>query len=76
MNTHMWMHPLTERHLAVLQSMGVTVVPPVSKTLACGDIGIGGLAAVADVCVAVQASISSAISSSADSSGSVAVATV
>jgi phosphopantothenoylcysteine decarboxylase len=55
MNTHMWMHPLTERHLAVLHSMGVTVVPPVSKTLACGDVGVGGLAAVADVCAAVQA---------------------
>jgi hypothetical protein len=46
MKKHMWMRPLTERHLAMLQSMDVPIVPPVSKTLACGYVGIGGLAAV------------------------------
>eukprot|EP00953_Heterococcus_sp_UTEX-ZZ885_P017521 9804-Heterococcus_DN1.PRE.4 len=46
MKKRMWMRPSTERHLAVLQSMGVTVVPPVSKVLACGYVGLGGLAAV------------------------------
>jgi phosphopantothenoylcysteine decarboxylase len=56
MKTHMWLHPLTGNHIAALQSIGVTVVPPVTKTLACGDVGIGGLAAVADVCAAVRAS--------------------
>jgi Flavoprotein len=46
MKKRMWMRPLTERHLAVLQSMGVTVVPPISKVLACGYVGVGGLASV------------------------------
>jgi phosphopantothenoylcysteine decarboxylase len=74
MNTHMWLHPLTGRHLAALQSIGVTVVPPVTKTLACGDVGIGGLAAVADVCAAVRASTISTISSNRSSSSSAALA--
>lgn len=40
MNTNMWMHPFTNKHLAVLQdTFEFKVVAPISKTLACGDTG-------------------------------------
>ncbi|CAN0024409.1 unnamed protein product, partial [Ectocarpus fasciculatus] len=39
MNTHMWEHPMTNRHVSALKELGVAVVPPASKKLACGDIG-------------------------------------
>lgn len=40
MNTHMWEHPFTARHLRVLsEELGYTVVDPVAKLLACGDRG-------------------------------------
>eukprot|EP00124_Ichthyophonus_hoferi_P002782 Ihof_evm4s206 gene=Ihof_evmTU4s206 len=37
MNTHMWTHPHTARHLAMLKELGYKVIPPISKCLACGD---------------------------------------
>jgi len=79
MNTLMWEHPLTRRHLRqinadaggdfipetadvdeVLSMMNHTcprlrVVAPVSKKLACGDVGVGGLAEPADIIAAVDA---------------------
>jgi hypothetical protein len=40
MNTHMWEHPFTEKHLGVLKGeLGYRVVDPVAKLLACGDRG-------------------------------------
>lgn len=44
MNTYMWNSPLTSQHLKVLKELGVHVLDPVEKTLACGDVGVGGLA--------------------------------
>ena len=44
MNTHMWDSPFTRRHLDQLEALGVTVVDPVVKTLACGDTGNGAMA--------------------------------
>ena len=44
MNTYMWTSPFTEKHLSACQDLGVIVVPPVSKKLACGDVGVGGMA--------------------------------
>jgi len=72
MNTRMWEHPATLRHLrqlaadhggdagdaldpeAASAAIGATctrlrVVPPVVKTLACGDEGAGGLAEAAEI---------------------------
>ncbi|KAJ3110690.1 hypothetical protein HDU96_006370 [Phlyctochytrium bullatum] len=47
MNTHMWNHPLTAKHLAfVTKDLGYFVQDPISKTLACGDTGIGAMAEV------------------------------
>ena len=34
--------------------MGVKVVPPVSKTLACGDKGTGAMASPVDIAASVQ----------------------
>ncbi len=46
MNTLMWEHPATARHLCQVQTdMGnVTVMPPESKKLACDDVGVGAMA--------------------------------
>lgn len=80
MNTLMWEHPLTARHLRQLAadknppaslSLDETVawinanceklkvIPPQSKRLACGDVGVGAIAdvgiIVAQVCAALKA---------------------
>ncbi|RHZ29633.1 hypothetical protein DYB31_007757 [Aphanomyces astaci] len=39
MNTQMYAHPATESHLHLLKSFGYSIVSPVSKTLACGEVG-------------------------------------
>jgi phosphopantothenoylcysteine decarboxylase len=81
MNTLMWQHPLTSRHLrqlaadygggdvpAGLDLEGVTawmnrhclrlrIVGPQSKRLACGDVGIGAMADVAEIAAAVGAAL-------------------
>lgn len=77
MNTFMWDHPLTRRHLrAIAYDAGAAHVPghlndeatlaqinarcktfrivgPQTKALACGDVGVGAMAEVADVVAAV-----------------------
>ncbi|CAN0329102.1 unnamed protein product, partial [Phaeothamnion confervicola] len=54
MNTAMWQHPFTRRHLDALRDLGVTVVDPVAKMLACGDTGVGALADLPAIVVAVR----------------------
>ncbi|XP_047335129.1 phosphopantothenoylcysteine decarboxylase-like [Impatiens glandulifera] len=44
MNTLMWNNPFTERHLLTIDELGISLIPPVSKRLACGDIGNGAMA--------------------------------
>ncbi|KAI8854184.1 putative phosphopantothenoylcysteine decarboxylase [Chytridium lagenaria] len=40
MNTHMWNHPFTSKHMHTLsKDLGYKVEDPISKTLACGDTG-------------------------------------
>lgn len=40
MNTSMWHHPLTEKHLQVLENLlNYRIIQPISKKLACGDTG-------------------------------------
>lgn len=53
MNTLMWGSPFTAQQLDALRVLGVTVVPPVSKKLACGDVGEGAMAAPEAVVEAV-----------------------
>ena len=44
MNTLMYEHPLTEQHLRVVRDIiGYTILGPISKNLACGDVGIGAM---------------------------------
>jgi phosphopantothenoylcysteine decarboxylase/phosphopantothenate--cysteine ligase len=45
MNTVMWENPLVQRNMEILAGTErFHVVPPVEKTLACGETGVGGLA--------------------------------
>ncbi|RHZ68235.1 hypothetical protein Glove_296g38 [Diversispora epigaea] len=47
MNTYMWEHPFTSKHLRVLSDqLGFQIISPMSKKLACGDTGIGAMAEV------------------------------
>lgn len=47
MNVHMWEHPLTGRALATLTDLlGYHQIGPISKRLACGDLGMGAMAEV------------------------------
>ncbi len=52
---HLPMHLSDSRLIAQINDRSeiLRVVPPVTKTLACGDVGIGGLADVADIVLAV-----------------------
>ena len=78
MNTLMWEHPFTRKHLravaadfgagelpAVLdeealvaaineRAKGLRIVGPISKRLACGDVGVGALAEVPEIVAAVR----------------------
>jgi phosphopantothenoylcysteine decarboxylase len=57
MNTMMWHNPHTERQLAILEDMGVSVVDPVKKELACGDVGLGAMAPAEDIAETVTAQL-------------------
>jgi len=48
MNTQMWLHPFTKKHLNVLTAeLGIVVIPPIENyVLACGDVGAGAMALV------------------------------
>lgn len=45
MNTLMWKHPLTQKHLQFIQETlpYIEFIGPIEKTLACGDKGMGGM---------------------------------
>jgi phosphopantothenoylcysteine decarboxylase len=60
MNTQMWVHPFTAPQLASLQGLGATVIAPVEKRLACGDVGTGAMAAVTDIAAAARAALTQA----------------
>lgn len=44
MNTVMWRNPFTEQHLMAIDELGINLIPPVTKRLACGDYGTGAMA--------------------------------
>jgi phosphopantothenoylcysteine decarboxylase len=70
MNTLMWEHPATARHLRqIAQDMAdgtMCVVPPVSKKLACDDIGLGALASRDVLLTAVAEALTQATASPKD----------
>ncbi|KAI0712446.1 flavoprotein [Earliella scabrosa] len=50
MNTLMYEHPLTEQHLRIVREViGYTVVGPIGKKLACGDVGLGAMTEWRDI---------------------------
>ena len=50
MNTNMWNHLITKKHIELLKQFGnVIVVSPIVKKLACGDIGNGAMASLNDI---------------------------
>ncbi len=54
MNTNMYLNPITQRNLRMLQGAGYLVVEPVSATLACGQEGKGHIADVVDIADAIE----------------------
>ncbi|CAL4952175.1 unnamed protein product [Urochloa decumbens] len=50
MNTFMWENPFTARHLGIVRELGMSVIPPVTKRLACGDHGNGAMAEPSEIC--------------------------
>ena len=55
MNTEMWAHPVVERNLGWLEDMErYTVVNPIEKRLACGDVGLGAMAEPAAILEAIE----------------------
>ena len=52
----MWEHPLTQRQLRALEAdtPKLRIVGPQIKELACGDVGTGGMAEIADLVTAAQ----------------------
>lgn len=56
MNTVMWDAPVVQRNIGWIDALGqYRWVAPVSKRLACGDVGMGGLAEVDDLMAAIEA---------------------
>jgi phosphopantothenoylcysteine decarboxylase len=53
-NTYMWDNPITHRQIETMKDMGTKIVPPVNKTLACGDTGIGAMAPIKSIRQFVQ----------------------
>lgn len=54
MNTEMWFHPVVQRNLQWIADLGrYTVVQPVEKRLACGDVGVGALASPEDLLASI-----------------------
>lgn len=49
MNSNMWESGPVQRNLTLVKADGAVVMPPVSKRLACGDIGMGGLPEIQDL---------------------------
>ncbi|CAK1580606.1 unnamed protein product [Parnassius mnemosyne] len=49
MNTRMWEHPITLKHIQILKEWGHEEIPPINKQLICGDTGIGAMAEVGTI---------------------------
>jgi phosphopantothenoylcysteine decarboxylase/phosphopantothenate--cysteine ligase len=54
MNTQMWNHPATQRNLAQIRADGAMIVEPNSGELACGEVGAGRMAEVAEILAAIE----------------------
>jgi phosphopantothenoylcysteine decarboxylase len=63
MNSMMWAHPLTAKQIAILnEEWGwFEVLPPQLKTLACGDIGQGGMCDWKEIVTVIEKRLASLI---------------
>ena len=57
MNVRMWQNAAVQANVATLKKRGATVIAPGAGELACGDVGAGRLADLADVVRAVEKQI-------------------
>jgi phosphopantothenoylcysteine decarboxylase/phosphopantothenate--cysteine ligase len=57
MNTAMWEKPVVQQHLAVLVERGASVINPASGLLACGEVGMGKLAPVAEIVAVIERAV-------------------
>jgi phosphopantothenoylcysteine decarboxylase len=55
MNTMMYNHPFTAKHLAVVRDLGIHEIPAIAKHLACNDIGMGAMAEITTIAATVKA---------------------
>lgn len=51
MNTQMYTHPITAHHLSLIKTHlpYIELINPIEKILACGDVGMGGMAEWGDI---------------------------
>ena len=49
MNTNMWNHAATKANKILLEMMGVHVIPPIDRKLACGTTGVGAMCQIDDI---------------------------
>lgn len=49
MNTAMWENPVTGGNIAALKTRGAVIIEPCESRLACGDLGKGAMADVAEI---------------------------
>lgn len=49
MNTNMWTNVFTKKHIDIIRELGIKVIKPVSKLLACKDVGMGAMAEVTTI---------------------------
>jgi phosphopantothenoylcysteine decarboxylase len=57
MNTNMWTHPITAKHLNVMRDFEYVVVPPQSKMLACNTMGMGAMADISQIVDKVESEL-------------------
>lgn len=57
MNTYMWNNEPTAQQLKIIKDRGGIIIPPISKRLACNDVGIGAMAEISTIVGAVQNSM-------------------
>ncbi|SMX31244.1 bifunctional phosphopantothenoylcysteine decarboxylase/phosphopantothenate--cysteine ligase CoaBC [Actibacterium lipolyticum] len=57
MNVRMWLHPATQRNIALLKEDGVLFAGPTEGDMACGEFGPGRMAEPLEIVAAVEAAL-------------------
>jgi phosphopantothenoylcysteine decarboxylase/phosphopantothenate--cysteine ligase len=57
MNVRMWLHPATQRNVAILRRDGVLFVGPEAGEMACGEFGPGRMSEPLDILAAIEAAL-------------------